>query len=115
MLDYLLDPELLSVLSVGGWLELGIWTVLLAAKVVALVDALRHRAPAYVSAGKRTRTFWLVLTGLSLAFHLITGPVQLLNIVGTIASLVYLLDVRPALRQVSGRGGGSSSGPYGPW
>jgi len=31
-----------------------------------------------------------------------------------VAAAVYLVDVRPALRQVSGRGR-SKQGPYGPW
>jgi hypothetical protein len=114
MLDYLRDPDLLSTLGITGWLELGIWVVLLAAKAVALVEALRHNAAQYVSAGKQSRTLWLVITGLSLAFHLVTGPINFINIAGTIGSLVFLLDVRPALKQVSGRGGGSM-GPYGRW
>jgi hypothetical protein len=50
--------------------------------------------------------------------HLITQPLNFLNVAGTIACIVFLVDVRPALRQVSGRGGsggGSRMGPYGPW
>jgi hypothetical protein len=85
-------------------------------KIFAFVDALRWSNQHYVSAGKRSRTLWLVLTGASLAFHLITDPINLLNIAGTIASIVYLVDVRPALQQVSGRGGNRNNmGPYGPW
>jgi hypothetical protein len=114
VLEYLTDPAALELLSATGWIAFVIWLVLLVAKAWALVDSLRHSQARYVSAGKQSRTLWLVLTALSLAFHLITDPIELLNIAGTIASLVYLLDVRPALRQVSGRGGGSS-GPYGPW
>ncbi|WP_143673259.1 DUF2516 family protein, partial [Streptomyces griseiscabiei] len=42
-------------------------------------------------------------------------------IIGVIASIVYIVDVRPAVKQVSGGGGGggrrgsSSDGPYGPY
>ena len=75
---------------------------LLGIKIFALVDSLRYTNNQYVSAGKRSRTMWLALTGLSLAFHLITGVLSLPNIAGTIASIVYLVDVRPALQQVSG-------------
>ena len=49
-------------------------------------------------------------------------PVLFLQLAGLVASIVFMVDVRPALRQVSGggrggrRGGGSSSdGPYGPY
>jgi hypothetical protein len=116
VLDYLRDPGLLSSLSITGLISLAIWVVLLAIKIFALVDALRWSNQHYVSAGKRSRTLWLVLTGASLAFHLITDPVSLLNIAGTVASIVYLVDVRPALQHVSGRGGNRKNmGPYGPW
>jgi hypothetical protein len=116
VLDYLQDPGLLTSLSLTGLIALVIWVALLAIKLFAFVDSLRWSNQHYVSAGKRGRTLWLVLTGASLAFHLITDPVNLLNIAGTIASIVYLVDVRPALQQVSGRGGGRKNmGPYGPW
>jgi hypothetical protein len=116
VLDYLRDPGSLSDLGVTGILALLIWLALLGIKIFALVDSLRYSNNQYVSAGKRSRTLWLVLTALSLAFHLITGALDLPNIAGTIASIVYLVDVRPALQQVSGRGGDRNNmGPYGPW
>jgi Protein of unknown function (DUF2516) len=80
--------------------------------VFALVDALRHPAPAYLAAGKLTKVQW----GGILAVALLFGWYSIFSILALIGALVYLLDVRPALRAVSGRGGGSSSsGPYGPW
>ena len=116
MLDYLRDPNSLTSLSITGLISLVIWVALLGIKVFALVDALRYTNNHYVSAGKRSRTLWLVLTGLSLAFHLITNVLDLVSLAGTIASIVYLVDVRPALQQVSGRGGNRNNmGPYGPW
>jgi hypothetical protein len=116
VLDYVRDPSLLSSLSITGYISLLIWTALLGVKVFAFIDSLRYSNKHYVSAGKRSRTLWLTLTSLSLAFHLITDPVSLLNIAGTIASIIYLVDVRPALQQVSGRGGNRNNmGPYGPW
>lgn len=117
MLDYLRDPGLLTSLGVTGLISLVIWVALLGLKGFALVDCLRYNNAQFVSAGKRSRTLWLALTGLSLAFHLITNPINFINIAGTVASIVYLVDVRPALQQVAGRGGGgrSNMGPYGPW
>ena len=98
MLDYLRDPNSLTSLSITGLISLVIWVALLGMKVFALVDALRYTNNHYVSAGKRSRTLWLVLTGLSLAFHLITNVLDLVSLAGTIASIVYLVDVRPAVR-----------------
>jgi Protein of unknown function (DUF2516) len=116
VLDYLKNPNSLTDLGVTGLISLAIWVALLGIKIFALVDSFRYSNNQYVSAGKRSRTLWLALTSLSLAFHLITGPISLLNIAGTIASIVYLVDVRPALQQVSGAGGDRKHmGPYGPW
>ncbi len=117
VLDLLLDPGGLVHVGVTGLLLLVIWLGLLAMKVVAFVDCLRHPAGAFPSAGKRSRTLWLVVTGLSLAFHLVSSPLNFVNLAGTIGSGIYLVDVRPALRQVRGWGGSgrSKEGPYGPW
>ncbi len=100
-----------------SWVLLALGVAALAVEIFAFVDALRHRSDAYPAAGKRTKPFWLVITGICLA----VGFVTVFNVIGSIlgivafvGSAVYLADVRPALRQVTGRGS-SSSGPYGPW
>src|SRR5690349_12490455 len=90
------------------------------AQIVALIDALRHRPDAFVAAGKQTKQRWLIILGVAVAVGFISlpiGPVNLgalnlLNLIAFVAAAVYLVDVRPALRQVSGRGGGRQ-GPYG--
>jgi hypothetical protein len=119
VLDNLLHPGVLSSLGATGLIDMVIWVGLLGVKVFALADCLRYKNAHFVSAGKRSRILWLVLTGLSLAFHLIVrSSLDLLEIAGAIASIVYLVDVRPALQQVSGRGGSggrNNMGPSGPW
>ena len=86
--------------------------VALGCEVFAFVDALRHPENAYVAAGKRTRTFWLVLLGVALAIGFVTlfNPLSLFGLVAFVGAAAYLADVRPALRQVRGLGGRSSSG-----
>ena len=91
------------------------------AQIVALVDALRNRPDAFVAAGKQTKQRWTIILGVAAAIGFISfngvilSPLNLLNIIAFVAAAVYLVDVRPALRQVTGRGGGSQSGPYGRW
>lgn len=106
--------------SVQGYLVLALGIAALACEVFALGDALRHRPDAYVAAGKRTKTFWTVVLVVAavLGFITFTNPLGflILTIIAFVAAAVYLADVRPALRQVSGRGGGRSNhGPYGSW
>jgi hypothetical protein len=109
--------DIFSPVELTGYISLGLWLVLLVAKGVALVDSIRYNAAQFAAAGKQTRQLWLIINSLSFVVHLLTAPLNFLNVAGTVAAIVFLVDVRPALRQVSGRGGGGGSqmGPYGPW
>ena len=70
----------------------------------AFLDALSHRPDAFVAADKMTKKAWLVILGVALAAHmLIWSPISLLNIIGTVAALVYMVDARPALRALTRR------------
>lgn len=85
-------------------------------EVFAFVHALRTRPDAFVAAGKRTKNFWLAVTGVATLLGFVSmGGLGLLAIVGVVAAGVYLADVRPAVETVQGRGTGSHQGPYGPW
>jgi hypothetical protein len=92
---------------------------MLALAVVAFVMALVAREDAYRAADKQTKTFWLVILGVTVLVDFFLG-LLFLQIAGLVATIVFLVDVRPALKQVSGggnprRGGSSSDGPYGPY
>lgn len=91
-----------------------LWLVLGAVKVWAVVDGARRRGALYPAAGKQTKTLWMLFLGLGLAFHVISNVLNLVNLAGTIAAIVYLVSVRPALDAISGRRG-PANGPYGPW
>lgn len=90
---------------------------LFAMMIFAFVDALRHREDAYRAAGKLTKVAWCAITGVCAALGLLSigNPLQIFEILAVVGAAVYLADVRPALQRVSGRGGRSNNGPYGPW
>ena len=71
----------------------------------ALVDALVRPAAGYVAAGKLTKPGWAAILGLSLLVILLMGPMSFLGLPAVIATIVYLVDVRPAVRGL--RRGGS--------
>ncbi|GAB2794273.1 DUF2516 family protein [Streptomyces chlorus] len=85
----------------------------------ALIDAAIRREDAYRAADKKTKPFWLIILGLAFVVNLIFDIMSFLPIIGLIATIVYMVDVRPALRGLSGGGrshrGSSSDGPYGPY
>ena len=75
--------------------------VLLGVKIYAFVSSLRFETEAYVAAGKLTKPTWTLILGASVLLQLLSvmgeGILGIVNLVLTIAALVYLADVRPAL------------------
>lgn len=101
-----------GVLPLLGYAMLGL-------AVATFVLALLAREDAYRAADKQTKTFWLVILGVTVLVDFFLGML-FLQIAGLVASIVFFVDVRPALKQVSGgggrrSGGSSSDGPYGPY
>jgi hypothetical protein len=105
-------------------LDLLFWVLLLAAFVMeiwAFVDALRHNDSAYRAAGKQSKMIWMLILGVAVVIGLggAAGRLSIFSILpiaAFIGAAIYLVDVRPRVREFKGRsGGGSSSGPYGPW
>lgn len=81
-----------------------LFLVLAMVKGWALVDAILRPAPTFPAADKLTKAAWLWILGLTLAAHIVfASPLGLLSLAGTIAALVYLLDVRPAVASLTRR------------
>jgi hypothetical protein len=93
----LFGPADLLLLTLGvGALALKIW---------ALADAISRPGPAYDAADKLSKPIWLAI----LIAAVLLGGTNVLGIfglVGLIAAIVYLVDVRPAVREIR---------PGGPW
>jgi uncharacterized membrane protein YgcG len=122
-----------SVLITGFFSVLALvsWALFLFA-VFAFVDAAIRRQDAFRAADKKTKTFWLVVLGLAAVVMKFFSIVSFLPLIGLVAVIVYMVDVRPAIREISGvggsrvrglrrggrnggGGGSSSDGPYGPY
>jgi len=74
----------------------------LALGVFDFVDAAIRSSEAYVAAGKLTKPAWLAIVGISTVVVWMFGLISFLGIPALVALLVYLVDVRPALRGVTG-------------
>lgn len=74
----------------------------------ALVDAVTRPAAAFLAAGKQTKPIWLAILGVSLLLCLIGlgGFLGFFGFIVAVAAIVYLVDVRPAVREMR---------PGGPW
>ena len=76
----------------------------------ALIDAVTRPAPAFVAAGKQTKQIWLAILGVALLLCLIgfAGVLGIFGFVVAVAAIVYLVDVRPAVRDMR-----PGAGPWG--
>ena len=108
----------MPMLGFGGGLISGtfnsVLTILLLAllvlKAFAFIDALTYPRQAYEAAGKLTKVAWLLFLGIAAVADIFFGSLlSILTIIGTVAMIVYFVDVRPALRQITGRGAGRGS------
>jgi hypothetical protein len=92
-----------NVLYLDLWILFAINWVALFAGVFAFVHALMQRADAYTAAERLTKPAWLGITGGGAVALLLFGPGgvgMMFWIVGLVAVLVYLVDVRPKLIEV---------------
>lgn len=83
-----------------GILEYG----LLALRVWALIDCLIRKVAAFPAADKLSKPAWVAMLALGIVFGswlspLPTGPISLIT---AVMATVYLTDVRPAVREISG-------------
>jgi asparagine N-glycosylation enzyme membrane subunit Stt3 len=70
----------------------------------AFVDAVGHSKEAYVACDKQTKPTWLAILGATLALRMLWwDPISIISFIGAVASIVYLVDVRPALRSLTRR------------
>jgi hypothetical protein len=76
----------------------------------ALIDAVTRPPAAFVAAGKQTKQIWLAILGVSLVLCVIGlgGFLGFFGFIVVVAAIVYLVDVRPAVR------GMRPGGPWGP-
>jgi hypothetical protein len=85
----------------------------------AFIDAITRPGQAFVATGKQTKQLWLIILGVAAVVGLAgvvykIGPTSILTVAAFVAAAIYLADVRPKVKGFR-NGGGTSSGPYGPW
>jgi Protein of unknown function (DUF2516) len=87
------------------WFQLTLNVVILVIELFAFVNCATQRADAFSTVSSISKGGWLALTGGALLFTLLLGFFSLFGMIAVAAALVYLLDIRPALRDaVDGHG-----------
>ncbi|GAA1611826.1 MULTISPECIES: DUF2516 family protein [Kribbella] len=83
-----------------------IWWVLMAIKLVALADAAFRPRAVFIAADKLTKPGWVLILAVFALSQVFQGWLSFFGLIGIVASAVYLVDARPALRAATGRGRG---------
>ncbi len=86
---------MLDFAGIQGNLLLVLSLVLLAVKGFAVVDAIIRPTSQFTLHDTLPKQTWLIILALVFIAHLLfPGPLQLLNLIGTVAALVYLAQLR---------------------
>ncbi len=102
----------MTLLAIPGLIGALIAYAALLLQVCAFAHCLLQRTEAFPAAGKWTKPGWSVVTGLAIPVTYFAGALSLFGIALLVASIVYLVDVRPAVREVSGGRGGRERGSW---
>lgn len=83
--------------------ELALTVFALIIEVISFVHCLFQRREAFPALGTLPKGIWLALTGGGAVLTLVLGtsPMGILGLIGLIAAAVYLLDVKPRLRDLT--------------
>jgi hypothetical protein len=84
------------------YVVLVLWLVGIPVGLYAFVHALMQRADAFTAADKLTKPVWCAITGVGLAVLAISmgGPLNFLWLIGIVAVLIYIVDVRPRVVEI---------------
>ncbi len=87
------------------WTDLVLFWGLAALRLWALVDCLTRKAAAFPAVDKLTKPAWTAITvfGAFLGTLPALGPpLGIISLVSVVVACVYLADVRPAVREITG-------------
>ena len=81
--------------EIQGLLSLALSVVLFGVKAFALIDCVARKPAQFIDASQVSRNGWLLILGLAVLAHLVMwNPLGILNLLGTVAALVYLAQLR---------------------
>ena len=89
-------------------LNLVLGYIFVAVRMCALVDAVTQKKEVFAAVGRQSKLFWSALLGISVLSQFISVWTQgsnygILQLVGLILSIVYLVDQRPKMNEIRGK------------
>ena len=92
--------------TVVSYINLVVLILSLIVQGVALVHCLTQRGDGFTTLGTLPKGAWVAILAICIVLTLlVSGPIGIFSLIGVGAAAIYLLDVRPGLRDLSdGRG-----------
>jgi hypothetical protein len=85
------------------WTDLVLFWGLAGLRLWAIVDCATRKAAAFPAVDKLTKPAWLAILVVSGVFGTLIRPsVGIISLISVVVASVYLADVRPAVREISG-------------
>ncbi|WP_306203995.1 DUF2516 family protein [Actinoplanes sp. RD1] len=86
---------------VVGYINLLVTIVSMVVQAVALIHCITQRGDAFQALGTLPKGAWLAIIAVCMVLTLLLGSTGIFGLIGIAAALIYLLDVRPGLRDLS--------------
>ncbi|MFI5493191.1 DUF2516 family protein [Actinoplanes sp. NPDC051859] len=90
--------------DVANWITIVVSIVSLVVQAVALIHCITQRGDGFQAIGTLPKGAWLAILAVCIVLTLLGvggGATGLFGLIGIAAALIYLLDVRPGLRDLS--------------
>ncbi|MBU2663140.1 DUF2516 family protein [Actinoplanes bogorensis] len=88
--------------DVVSLLNLLLLVLSLVVQAIALIHCLTQRGDGFQAIGTLPKGAWAAILAICIVLTLlISGPVGIFSLIGIAAALIYLLDVRPGLKDLS--------------
>jgi hypothetical protein len=90
--------------SLYYWTDLVLFWALVALRAWAFIDCLTRKVAAFPAVDKLTKPAWLAILLVSALFGswISPSPTGPISLISAVVAAVYLVDVRPAVREISG-------------
>lgn len=89
-------------IDVRGVIDLVLLVFAIVVQGVALVHCITQRSDAFPAIGTLPKGAWIAILAVCLVLTLLLyGPINLFSLIGIAAALIYLLDVRVGLRDMT--------------
>jgi len=89
--------------EIQSGISLIVYFAIFIVEAFALIDAVSRPAQAFLAADKWNKQAWMIVLGLALLVQVLMSYMLMLQLIGLVAALVYVLDARPALQSVTRR------------